>query len=67
MTLAEDVLPHIIPYIGGAAGISLVYAVTMVWLAILRHRSEARLEARQERMARQVRDLWLDWLRRRER
>lgn len=50
--------------LGGVAGVTLLYVITMIILAVARHKRDARAEERQIRIERMVRDQWIDWLRR---
>ena len=50
--------------LGGIAGVTLLYLSVMTFIALSRHRRECRMEERQVKMERMVRDLWVDWVRR---
>lgn len=50
--------------LGGIAGVTLLYLSVMVVIALSRHRRDRRMEERQLKMERMVRDLWVDWVRR---
>jgi hypothetical protein len=59
----EEILTNFLPLVGGIAGITLIYAVIMTWLGILRNKREDRMEKQQQEMEKMIRDLWIEWIR----
>jgi len=64
MTDFATLVGSFMPWVGGLAGLNLIYCVVMIWFARERHLRESRLEHRQIRQAQMLRDLWFDWVRR---